>query len=71
MHGTETTLGYDFYFSCVYIVYQFLCVNWWTGFTSVFRKDLRVGGWGLEIPFLERIEKPVRKNGPPLTVHII
>ncbi len=25
-----------------------------------------MGGWGPEIPFLERIEKPVRKNGPPL-----
>ncbi len=23
-------------------------------------------GWGLEIPFLERIEKPVCKNGPPI-----
>ncbi len=29
-------------------------------------KDLGVGGWGPEIPFFERIEKPVRKNGPPL-----
>ncbi len=25
-----------------------------------------MGAWGPEIPFLERIEKPVRKNGPPL-----
>ena len=25
-----------------------------------------MGGWGPEIPFVERIEKPVRKNGPPL-----
>ena len=29
--------------------------------------DLGMGRWGPEIPFLERIEKPVRKNGPPLT----
>ncbi len=28
--------------------------------------SLGVDGWDLEIPFLERIEKPVRKNGPPL-----
>ncbi len=44
-----------------------LCVNRWTGFTLALWKDLEVGGWGPEIPFLERIEKPVRKNGPPLT----
>ena len=27
-----------------------------------------MGGWGLRNPFLERIEKPVRKIGPPLTM---
>ncbi len=26
-----------------------------------------MGGWGPSNPFAERIEKPVRKNGPPLT----
>ncbi len=29
------------------------------------------GGWGPEIPFLDRIGKPVRKNGPPLKVFMI
>ncbi len=29
-------------------------------------KGLRVGGWGPINPFTERIEKPVRKIGPPL-----
>ncbi len=29
-----------------------------------------VGGWGPEIAFLERIEKPVHKNGPPLMMAI-
>ncbi len=50
-------------------MYQILCVHWWTGLNLTLWKDLEVGGWDLEIPSCERIEKPVRKKGPPLIYH--
>ena len=40
--------------------------RWAGGSEKPVRKDLGVGGWGSSNPFTERIEKPIRKIGPPL-----
>ncbi len=55
----------------MYTFSSYLAFSWWTGLFQGLRKDRRVGGWDMGNAFVERIVKPVCKNGPPLTFTIL